>query len=90
LPTTFIKNPESFLKKAQPRVDPSSTTPSATEPVTPVPFVPNTMADKTLHKYSIPTVSNMPVGPAVNMGDANFVEDRPNHDGAGKSILWIA
>ena len=30
------------------------------------------MADRTLHEYSIPTVANVPVGPAVNMGDANF------------------
>jgi hypothetical protein len=30
------------------------------------------MADKTLHEYSIPTVSNVPIGPAVNMGDVNF------------------
>ena len=30
------------------------------------------MADKTLHEYSVPTVANVPVGPAVNMGDVNF------------------
>ena len=30
------------------------------------------MADKKLHEYSIPTVANVPVGPAVNMGDVNF------------------
>ena len=36
------------------------------------PSVPNTMADKMLHEYSIPIVANMPVGPTVNMGNANF------------------
>jgi hypothetical protein len=87
---TFIKNLESFLKKAQPHVDPPSTTPPASEPVTPVPSVPNTMANKMLHEYSIPTVANVPVGPAINTSDANFVENWPNHDGACKSILWIA
>jgi len=30
------------------------------------------MADKMLHKYSIPTIANVPVGPTVNMGDMNF------------------
>ena len=30
------------------------------------------MADKTLHEYFIPGVANVPIGPAVNMGDANF------------------
>ena len=30
------------------------------------------MADKTLHEYSIPTVTNVPIGPSINMGDANF------------------
>ena len=30
------------------------------------------MVDKTLHEYSVPTIANMPVGPAVNMGDVNF------------------
>ena len=72
MPTTFPKNPESFLKEARPHVDPPSATPSATEPVTLAPSVPNPMADKMLHKYSVPTIANMPVGPAVNMGDANF------------------
>ena len=30
------------------------------------------MADKTLHKYSVPTIANVPIGPTVNMGDTNF------------------
>ena len=30
------------------------------------------MADKTLHEYSIPTIANVPIRLAVNMGDANF------------------
>ena len=30
------------------------------------------MANKTLHEYSVPTVANMPIGPAINMGDMNF------------------
>jgi hypothetical protein len=30
------------------------------------------MADKMLHEYSVPTIANVPVGPAVNMGNVNF------------------
>ena len=30
------------------------------------------MAVKTLREYSVPAVANVPVGPAVNMGDMNF------------------
>ena len=30
------------------------------------------MADKTLFEYSVPTVADVPIGPVVNMGDANF------------------
>jgi hypothetical protein len=30
------------------------------------------MADKTLREYFVPNVANVPVGPAVNMGDASF------------------
>ena len=72
MPTNFTKNPETFLKKARPRDDPPSATPSATEPITPAPSVPNTTADKTLFEYSVPTVADVPIGPVVNMGDANF------------------
>jgi hypothetical protein len=30
------------------------------------------MADKMLYEYSIPTFANVPIRPAVNMGDVNF------------------
>jgi hypothetical protein len=30
------------------------------------------MADKTLRNYSVPNVSNVLVGPAINMGNASF------------------
>ena len=69
---TFTKNPESFLKKAWPRVNPPSATPSATEPIIQAPSILNTMANKTLHEYSVPNVTNVLVGPAINMGDVNF------------------
>ena len=30
------------------------------------------MPDKMLHEYYVPTIANVPIGPAINMGDANF------------------
>ena len=30
------------------------------------------MAQRMLRKYSVPTTTNVPIGPAVNMGDVNF------------------
>ena len=30
------------------------------------------MADKKLHEYSVPTIANVPIWPAVNMGNTNF------------------
>ena len=27
---------------------------------------------KTLHDYSTPAIANVPIGPAVNVGDGNF------------------
>jgi hypothetical protein len=30
------------------------------------------MAQKTLREYSVPGVANVPVGPTINVGDANF------------------
>ena len=41
------------------------------QPVTPAPSTTPLMA-KTLHDYSIPTVANVPFGPAINTGDGNF------------------
>jgi hypothetical protein len=30
------------------------------------------MAQKSLREFSVPTVANVPTGPAVNIGDKNF------------------
>jgi hypothetical protein len=71
LPNNYTNNLEALLRKSQSRTASSSATPSVVEPVTPVPSATTTMA-KSLHDYSTPTVANMPVGPAVNMGTRNF------------------
>jgi hypothetical protein len=43
------------------------------EPVLyPTPSATTVMANKSLCEYSVPTVANVPVGPAINTGTGNF------------------
>jgi hypothetical protein len=71
LPNNYTQNPKALLRKKQSRATSYSATPLTVEPVTPVPSATPIMA-KTLHDYSTPVVANVPVGPAVNIGDGNF------------------
>ena len=66
----YTDNMEALLRKNRSRTT-SSATPPVVEPVTPVPSATITMA-KSLRDYSTPTVANVPVGPAINIGDGNF------------------
>ena len=70
LPNNYIENPEALLRKKRSRAT-SSATPPTDELVTPAPSATPIMA-KTLHDYSIPTIANVPIGPAVNTGNMNF------------------
>ena len=67
----YIENLEALLRKKRSRAASSSATPPIVEPINPAPFATLSMA-KTLCDYSTPAVANMPVGPAVNIGDGNF------------------
>jgi hypothetical protein len=67
LPKNYIDNTKAHLRKNRSRTAPSSATPPASEPVTPVPSATTAMA-KTLRDYSTPVVANVPVRPTVNMG----------------------
>ena len=71
LPANFNSNPEALLRKKRTRAVSSSATPPTVEPITPAPSVSTTMA-RSLHDYSTPAVANVPVGPAVNVGNGNF------------------
>ena len=71
MPNNYTANLEALLRKSRSRTTSSSATPPAVEPVTLVPSATIAMA-KTLHDYSTPTVANMPIGPAINVGDGNF------------------
>ena len=70
LSNNYTDNLEALLRKNR-SCTTSSATPSAVEPVTPVPSATTKMA-KSLRDYSNPVVANMPVGPAVNTGTGNF------------------
>jgi hypothetical protein len=85
LSDNFIPDPEALLRKKGSRASTSSATPSTTELLTPVPAATTTMAQKSLYEFSIPAITNVPTGPAVNIGDKNF-----GHHGTGQSILWTA
>ena len=71
LPNNYIENPEALLRKKWSHADSSSATPSTVEPVNPTPSATPSMA-KTFFDYSTPTVANMPIGLAVNIGEGNF------------------
>ena len=72
LPTNFTENLEALLRKAQLLVDPPSIPLPATEPISSAPSILNAMAEKTLCEFSIPAITNMPVGPKINVDDANI------------------
>ena len=68
LPNNYTDNPEALLRKNRSRITSSSATLPIVEPVNPVPSATTVMA-KSLHNYSTPGVANVPVGPAVNIGN---------------------
>lgn len=70
LPENFVQNPEALLRKNRFRT--SSTASPSSKPVTAAPTT-QEMAQKTLHEYSVPAVTNVPTGPTINVvGDKNF------------------
>jgi hypothetical protein len=71
LPENYHSNPEALLRKKRTIVPPSLSAPSTVETVTLAPSTVPIMA-KTLRDYSTPVVANVPVGPAVNVGNGNF------------------
>ena len=72
LPNNFVENPEKLLRKARRRLILPDVTLPATEPPVQAPPATTAMADKTLREFSVPSAANVPVGPAVNIGDMNF------------------
>ena len=71
LPDNFLSNPEKLVGKKKAFITSSSATSPADKPITPAPTILFAMA-KTLRDYSTLVVANMPVGPAINVGNGNF------------------
>ena len=71
LPKNYTDNPEALLRKSRSHTASSSTTPLASEPVTPAPSAPSLLA-KSLCDYSTPAIANVPIGPTINLGTRNF------------------
>ena len=72
LPQNLMQNPESLLRRVRPHVVPPQLILSASEPVFIAPSTSNSMAQKTLHDYSIPYAINVPIGTEVSTGGENF------------------
>ena len=74
LPTNFVENPEKLMRRIQPRVIPPQISLSTSEPAFQVPSTTTTesMAEKTLRNFSVPSPANMVTGPDVDVGDVNF------------------
>jgi hypothetical protein len=70
LPTNFIENPEKLMRRVRPRVVLPQVVLSTEEPVNEAPST--VMAEKTLHEFSIPSATNITIGPNVTVGDMNF------------------
>jgi hypothetical protein len=68
--TNFVENPEQLVRRVQPRVVPPHIILSATEPVIHAPSI--VMAEKTLHDFSIPSITNVAIGPNIEVWDVNF------------------
>jgi hypothetical protein len=72
LPENFLDNPEAILRSRARTTSSCTTSPPPTENlIYPTPSATTIMA-KTLCKYSIPNVDDVPTRPAVNVGDENF------------------
>jgi hypothetical protein len=72
LPDNYTIDLEALLRKNRSRTASSFATPPKNEPVTPVPSATIAMAQKSLREFTIPTIANVPIGPAINIGDKNF------------------
>ena len=72
LPTNFIENPESLLRKPCHCLVLPDASLAVDEALTLAPSATTDMAQKTLREFPVPAIANMPVGPAINVGDRSF------------------
>ena len=73
LPENYIFDPEAILRSRRSQTVSSSATPPTSEPAGTAPTPNKLMAtEKTLREFSMPVVTNMATGPAVDTVGKNF------------------
>jgi hypothetical protein len=68
----FTPEIKALLRKKGFRTPTSSAKTPTVEPPEPVPATTTTMAQKTLHEFSVPAIANVPTGPVVDIGNRDF------------------
>ena len=68
----YTDNPERLVRRARPRVVPPLAILRAQKSISEAPLVLETMAEKTLHEFSVPSTDNVATRPNINVGDMNF------------------
>ena len=68
----YTDNPERLVRRAQSRVVPPLAILLAQEPISKALLILEAMAEKTLHKFSVPSTDNVATGPNINVGYVNF------------------
>jgi hypothetical protein len=72
LPTNFIENLESLIRKSKKsKTEEASTSQSNQSAGSPTP-ISKAMANKTLHQFSAPSTADIRTGPTVNTRDNSF------------------
>ena len=72
LPENYKDNPDKLVRRARPRVIPPLVILPAQEPIPEAPHILESLAEKTLREFSIPSTDNAAIGPNINVGDVNF------------------
>ena len=68
----YTNNPKRLVRRTRPRIVPPLAILPAQEPISEAPLAIEAMAEKTLHKFSVPSTGNVATGPNINVGDMNF------------------
>ena len=72
MPNNLVENPKSLLRRVRLRILPPQVTLAVAEPVNYVLSTSNSMAEKTLREFSIPSAADVPVGPTIGTRNGNF------------------
>ena len=68
LPENYTDNPERLVRRAQPHVVPPLAILLAQKPISEAPLVLETMAEKTLREFSVPSTDNVALAPTSMSG----------------------